>query len=100
MKKAINAEGVEVQVSNETTVKTIDGIHYLLTAEDQVVIQAEEYFWQEEAIQRLNEISISNRKSAYVEESDPVFFKYQRGESTRQEWLDKIIEIKTRYPKS
>lgn len=41
----------------------------------------------------------ANRHTAYVAESDPLFFKFQRGEATQQEWLDKIAEIKTRYPK-
>ena len=38
------------------------------------------------------------RKKAYQEESDPLFFAYQRGELTEQEWLDKVQEIKQRYP--
>jgi hypothetical protein len=40
-----------------------------------------------------------NRHSAYAAESDPLFFKFQRGEATQQEWLDKVAEIKTRFPK-
>jgi hypothetical protein len=36
---------------------------------------------------------------AYQEESDPIFFKWQRDEATKQEWLDKIEEIQLRYPK-
>jgi len=39
------------------------------------------------------------RKMAYREESDPLFFRAQRGEATEQEWLDKVAEIKARYPK-
>jgi hypothetical protein len=38
------------------------------------------------------------RRVAYVEEADPLFFMYQRGEATEQEWLDKVAEIKARYP--
>jgi hypothetical protein len=38
------------------------------------------------------------RKSAYQNEADPLFFKAQRGEATHQEWLDKVAEIKARYP--
>jgi hypothetical protein len=38
------------------------------------------------------------RAIAYRDESDPLFFKYQRGEATQQEWLDKIDEIRNRYP--
>lgn len=38
------------------------------------------------------------RQAAYQAEADPLFFKWQRGEATQQEWLDKIAEIKTRFP--
>ena len=39
------------------------------------------------------------RQTAYQTESDPLFFKYQAGEATEQEWLDKRNEIKARIPK-
>jgi hypothetical protein len=38
------------------------------------------------------------RSAAYAKEADPIFFKWQRGEATEQEWLDKIEEIKERFP--
>lgn len=38
------------------------------------------------------------RAEAYRTVSDPVFFKWQRGSATEQEWLDKIAEIKALYP--
>ena len=41
----------------------------------------------------------ANRKAAYVEEADSLFFKAQRGEIDQQVWLDKIAEIKARFPK-
>jgi hypothetical protein len=41
---------------------------------------------------------VALRQSAYQAESDPIFFKWQRSEATQQEWLDKIAEIKARYP--
>ncbi len=41
---------------------------------------------------------VRDRQEAYIAESDPVFFKWQRGEATQQEWLDKVAEIKQRYP--
>jgi hypothetical protein len=41
----------------------------------------------------------ANRKAAYIAEADPLFFRAQRGEVTEQEWLDKVAEIKARYPK-
>lgn len=42
--------------------------------------------------------SDSLRAAAYREESDPIFFKAQRGEATIDQWLAKIQEIKNRYP--
>ncbi len=45
-----------------------------------------------------NKTAKQNRSNAYLKESDPLFFKYQRGEITEKEWLDKIEEIKKRYP--
>ena len=38
------------------------------------------------------------RRAAYAQESDPIFFKWQRGEATEQEWLDAVATIKARYP--
>ena len=40
----------------------------------------------------------AQRHAAYTAESDPLYFKWQRGEGTEQEWLDKIAEIQTRFP--
>lgn len=39
----------------------------------------------------------SDKRLAFSQESDPLFFKWQRGEATQQEWLDKINEIKERF---
>ena len=41
----------------------------------------------------------TNRRNAYQNEADPLFLKWQRNEATEQEWLDKIEEIKERFPK-
>lgn len=38
------------------------------------------------------------RLDSYRNESDPLFFKSQRGEATNEEWLAKIAEINARYP--
>jgi hypothetical protein len=42
----------------------------------------------------------SMRLVAYEKESDPLFFKWQRGEATKEEWLAKVQEVKDRYPKN
>lgn len=41
-----------------------------------------------------------SRAAAYAAPggSDGIFFKYQRGEATEQEWLDAVTEINARYP--
>ena len=44
-------------------------------------------------------IATENRRSAYIAEADPLFFKAQRGEATMEEWQAKVAEIKTRFPK-
>lgn len=44
-------------------------------------------------------IAEANRRAAYIAEADPLFFKAQRGEVEQQVWLDKVAEIKLRYPK-
>jgi hypothetical protein len=38
------------------------------------------------------------RKKAYQEESDPLFFEYQRGDIEKSEWIAKVEEIKARFP--
>ena len=38
------------------------------------------------------------RAQAYAAEADPLFFKAQRGEVALQDWIDKVAEIRARYP--
>ena len=38
------------------------------------------------------------RAVAYRETSDPLFFKYQRGSATEQEWLDAVQAVKDAHP--
>lgn len=40
----------------------------------------------------------NQRKAAYQQEADPLFFSYQRGETTEQEWLNAVQSIRDRYP--
>lgn len=58
-----------------------------LTADEQAALLAE----------RKAEVQ-SLRRDAYQQEADPLFFMVQRGEATNQQWLDKLAEIKARYP--
>lgn len=47
----------------------------------------------EQALERIRQ----QRKIAYENESDPLYFKAQRGEAAMEEWLAKVEEIKQRY---
>ena len=38
------------------------------------------------------------RQAAYAKEADPLYFKWQAGESSQEEWVAKRAEIKLRYP--
>lgn len=38
------------------------------------------------------------RHAAYTAEADPLFFKWQAGEGTEEEWKAKRQEIRDRYP--
>ena len=38
------------------------------------------------------------RQLAYQQEADPLFFKWQAGNGTKEEWLTKRLEIAERYP--
>ena len=40
----------------------------------------------------------ANRQAAYTAEADPLFFKWQAGEGTEEEWKSKRQEIRDRYP--
>jgi hypothetical protein len=54
----------------------------------------------EQELQELAQQKDEQRKQAYQNEADPLFFKWQRGESTQEAWLAKVEEIKARYPKA
>jgi hypothetical protein len=40
----------------------------------------------------------ASRANAYQREADPLFFGWQRDENTEQDWLDKVAEIRERFP--
>lgn len=38
------------------------------------------------------------RQAEYTKTTDPLFFQYQRGEVTEQEWLDAVQAVKDAHP--
>ncbi len=90
---------IEVPCPNENWT----AINSTIQVTDTEVIETQAYRQktQGEIEQEKNQIIESNkvaRAIAYKEESDPLFFKSQRGEATTEEWLAKVQEIRARYP--
>ena len=50
-------------------------------------------------VEQQNAIVTQQRQAAYVAEADPLFYQYQRGEVTKEEWLAAVEAIKERFPK-
>lgn len=62
------------------------------------VFRAKTQAEKDDEAQQQAEQNRRDRAEAYREESDPLFFKAQRGEATNEEWLAKVQEIKNRFP--
>jgi len=45
-----------------------------------------------------NKEQSKKRQVEYTTISDPIFFQWQRGSKTEQEWIDEVNAIKARYP--
>ena len=37
----------------------------------------------------------AHKRELYAKEADPLFFKWQRGEASRDDWMRKVLEIKS-----
>jgi len=48
-------------------------------------------------ISKYNSRQEALRAQAYRTESDPLYFKWKRGEATEQEWLDAVANVKSTY---
>lgn len=100
-----------------TTTKNIDlgeldvslGSHGLLGSENLIMTVVGSPVTQQQlqtAVDNYPENKVDNsekkrlRQNAFIKEADPLFFGWQRGENTEQEWLDKVAEIRARYPYS
>ena len=67
MKKVIDNNGVEIEVSLDTPVKTIDGMHYLLSDADHAEIAANETEWQSKAPERALQDCYRKRTASLAE---------------------------------
>lgn len=57
-----------------------------------------EALWPEVESEINKELVEKARADAYRETADPLFFQYQRGEATEQQWLDAVQAVKDAYP--
>lgn len=60
--------------------------------------KAERAAWAKEQPEREKAEAMEARRQGYVRISDPVFFQWQRGEKTEQDWKDAIAEVEKLYP--
>lgn len=49
-------------------------------------------------VENFNKKQTEYRANSYPVFSDPIFFKWQRGEATQQEWLDEVARIQAQFP--
>jgi hypothetical protein len=76
---------------------TYDGLTWL--SNDQMPTQ-DELVAQWPAVQYANQCAQveAARLADYEKTSDPLFFKWQRGDGTEQEWLDAVAAVKNAHP--
>ena len=81
---------------------TLDGDTYAgltwLSETPKPTKKALEALWPEVQAEIAREVVELARQDAYRTESDPIFFEYQRGDKTQQEWLDAVQAVKDAHP--
>ena len=87
-------------MARQSHVASADGFKLIdFMPEEEAARDAEEQAWADGAAARAAEEVQRNRRNAYREESDPLFFEEQRGEVSAGTHAAKVAEIKTRFPK-
>lgn len=80
-----------------TLVKYVNGEEVVLTEAEIAERLAQEAEWAAGETARQTEAKKAQKRLAYETEADPLFFKSERGEVTKQAWLDKCSEIEARF---
>ena len=76
-----------------------DEIIYQTTVTGEVTLSEVADDYQSPAsIDAYNAYQSSCRAAAYPTQSDPIYFQWQRGVKTEQEWLDAVAAIHAQYP--
>lgn len=98
MKNAINNNGIEVQVSNDTVVNLVNGINYLLTPEEQQDYNARVASFNSKSAEReLNKI-YELRRIAYGDYTIQLDMQYHDLISNTTTWKDHVAAVKLQYP--
>lgn len=91
-------DGVHDAVPGDAVEITRDEYLALMNQSDHEIVPSED--GRPTLVERTsNDDYAISREAAYRAESDPLFFKEQRGEVPPGTWLDKVGEIKERFPK-
>lgn len=77
--------------------ETYDGLEWLSDSPKPSEAELEKQWIAVEA-QAANDAVSNLRLAGYREQSDPIFFQYQRGVKTEQEWLDAVAAVDAAYP--
>lgn len=113
MKKVIDLNGNEIEVSIDTPVKTKNGVHYLLTQADQEEVAAREAEWNAGAEERRIQAVLDKRACEYpIPRNDAdAFWHYLDGIKTAdettfnalkqevQDWYNACLQVKINNPK-
>lgn len=70
-------------------------INYVELTEEEL---AERAIWDAELPGKMKALVEDARRAAYQIYADPLFFGWQRGENTEQEWLDAVQAVKDENP--
>ena len=81
---------------------TLDGDEYVgltwLSDDPKPTKKTLESWWPEVETEIAREAVDRARQAAYQTQSDPIFFEYQRGDKTEQEWLTAVQAVKDAHP--
>ena len=73
-------------------------IYYTVTTGEVNLSEVADDYMTPGQIETYNVNQADLRAQAYPKDSDPIFFQYQRGIKTQQEWLDAVAVIQAKYP--
>ena len=75
-----------------------DAVYYTSVFGDMTSSEVADDYETPTQIEIYNNQQADLRAQAYPKDSDPIFFQYQRGIKTQQEWLDAVAAVQAEYP--